>query len=214
MNSAQFTEIIVIRHGETDWNATGRQQGHMDVPLNERGQAQSRAIAQRLASVSFGALYSSDLARAMQTAEAVAQRTKHSLRFDARLRERDLGVFEGLTKPEIALQFPLEYESYENGGLDYAIPSGESIRQRFERSVACLDELANAHQGEKIVVVTHGGVLNGLLRRTLGVPLDAPRGFAIYNAAFSFFSCESGKWRLETWGDIGHLDGIGSRDDP
>lgn len=208
------TELIVVRHGETEWNATGRQQGHLDVPLNERGRKQSEAIATRLASTSFAALYSSDLARATQTAELIAKANGHQISFDPRLRERDLGIFEGLTKTEIAQKFPGEHDGYENGGLDFVIPQGESIRQRFERSVASLDQIAAAHPSERVVVVTHGGVLNGLLRRTLGVPLEAERGFAIHNAAWTLFLCTKGLWQMVSWGDISHLDGIGSRDDP
>ncbi len=214
MNSSETCELIVVRHGETAWNAEGRQQGHMDIPLNERGLLQSQAIARRLQSVSFTALYSSDLARAAQTAQLIADATGHAIAFDQRLRERDLGVFEGLTKAEIAVQFAQEFDQYENGGLDYVIPQGESIRQRFERSILCLDEIAAKHRGERIVVVTHGGVLNGVLRQSLQVPLEAPRGFAIFNAAFTRFDCKAKQWRLLTWGDISHLENVGSQDDP
>lgn len=178
------------------------------------GLRQSTTLAQRLAAIPFTVLYSSDLERARQTALCIAAKTGHQIVFDARLRERDLGIFAGLTKAEIKAQHPIVFAGYESGGVDYVIPEGESTRQRHQRSVRCLEEFASMHKGERIVVVTHGGVLNGLLRHCLGTALDTPRTFAIFNASFNVFYFENNHWRLVTWGDVSHLQGLDPKDDP
>src|SRR5205809_708167 len=103
------TQVIIVRHGQTQWNLKLIRQGHLDSPLTEKGMAQAKALAQRLAQEKFNALYSSDLGRAVQTAEMIAAVTGHEIVTDARLRERNLGVFQGLNGDEIKEKFPEEY---------------------------------------------------------------------------------------------------------
>jgi len=203
------TLIILLRHGETTWNVEGRYQGHLDSPLTPRGESQARALARRLAGVKFGALCSSDLGRASRTAAIIAQATGHEVRLDARLRERHLGIFQGLLKSEIKQKLPDEYRLFKTAGPDHAVPGGESTRQSAQRSIACLEELARCHAGETIVVVAHGGTISALLRHTLGIPLGTPRRFERFNASWNVFTWDDGKWRLETWGDLSHLGGLG-----
>ena len=176
------TRLIVVRHGETQANLDGRWQGHGDSPLTKAGIAQAEAVAHRLKRGVFSKLYSSDLGRALQTARIIADQTGHEIILDERLRERHLGIFQGLTTAEMEAKYPEERHLYRTAGPDYVIPGGESARQRFERSTLCLREIALNHPGETAVVVTHGGVLNGLLRYTLDIPLGAPRRFRIWNA--------------------------------
>lgn len=200
--------LIILRHGETTWNVEGRYQGHLDSPLTPRGEAQARALARRLTSASFTALYSSDLGRASQTAGFIAQATGHQIRPDPRLRERNLGIFQGLLKSEIKQKLADEYRLFKTGGPDHAMPGGESDRQAAERSLACLEELARRHSSQTIVVVAHGGTISMLLRHTLGIPLGTPRRFERFNASWNMFEWDDGKWRLETWGDVSHLVGL------
>ena len=207
MNTA---EVIVVRHGESEWNREGRQQGHLDSGLSARGKAQAEAIAHRLAERSFAALYSSDLGRAHQTAKIIADVTGHTAILDARLRERNLGIFEGLTWPEIEQRYPEDCRSFRTGDPDYVIPNGESARRRFCRTVGCLEEIAGNHAGEVIVIVAHGGVLSGLFRKALGIPLEAPRRFRLWNAGLNTFFFEDGSWTLGSWGDVAHLADIGT----
>src|SRR5262245_45575580 len=108
------TRIILLRHGETVWNLEGRYQGQLDSPLSTAGVTQARALAQRLATVHFAALYSSDLGRARQTTECIADVTGHKIRADPRLRERHLGIFQGRLKPELKLSFPDEYRRFKS----------------------------------------------------------------------------------------------------
>jgi probable phosphoglycerate mutase len=162
----------------------------------------------RLARQSFTALYSSDLGRAFRTAEIIAGATGHIVFTDPRLRERALGLFQGLKSEEIKTQYADEYERYRNRELDYVVPEGESLRQQIDRNLSCLEDLAKKHGGETIVVVTHGGVLNVVFRHTLSIPLDAPRRFEFLNSSLNLFAFAEGYWTLRTWGDTGHLDGV------
>src|SRR5439155_26438920 len=112
----QRTQFIVVRHGETEWNIRGIRQGNLDSRLTEKGMAQAKALAQRLAREKFSALYSSDLGRAVQTAEMIAAVTGQEIVTDARLRERNRGVFQGLNGDEIKEKFPEEYRLHRSPG--------------------------------------------------------------------------------------------------
>lgn len=206
------TELILLRHGETEWNLRGRFQGHQDSPLSPEGLRQANLLAARLSSVSFHALYSSDLGRAVETAQLIATRTGHSLRQDPRLRERALGVLEGLTRDEASQRHPQVFAEYSGGGPDFVVPNGESTSQRLRHALECLEELGARHAGERLVVVTHGGVLSLLFRHCLGIPSTTPRAFSVLNACWNQFDYHEGKFRLVTWGDVNHLS-ASSRDD-
>jgi probable phosphoglycerate mutase len=199
------TRFIVVRHGETAWNVEGRYQGHRDSPLTGQGNEQARALANRLVRHTFTVLYSSDLGRAARTAQIIAEATGHSVRVDARLRERNLGILQGLTEGDAPAQFPKEFKRFKVGGPDYVIPEGESMRQRYACVVDCFEDLANRHGGEQVVVVAHGGVLSSLFRRTVGIALEVPRHFRFANASWNVFARIEGRWWLETWGDVSHL---------
>ena len=201
----QRTRLIIVRHGETEWNIRGIRQGHLDSNLTEKGIAQAKALAQRLTRENFTALYCSDLGRAVQTAKEIADLTGHGIVTDPRLRERGLGIFQGLSGDDIKAKHPEEYKLHRSLGPNYVIPGGESVRQQVERNVACLNELAGKHQGEQIVVITHGGVVSGFFRHTLSIPLEVPRRFEFVNAGLNVFFNEAGDWFLLTWGDVSHL---------
>ena len=201
----QRTHLIIVRHGQTEWNIAGIRQGHLDSRLTGKGVAQAKALGQRLARERFAALYSSDLGRAVQTAMAIADRTGHEIITDPRLRERHLGIFQGLNADEITGKYPEERRMLRTSGPGYIIPGGESMEQQVERNVSYLNELAHKHVGETIVVVTHGGVVSGFFRHTLAIPLDAPRRFEFVNAGLNVFVHEEEHWMLLTWGDVSHL---------
>lgn len=213
MSEDKACEVILVRHGETEWNRIGRQQGHLDSPLSDAGIAQAERLTQRLAGEEFAALYSSDLGRAFHTAQRIAAHSGHSVITDARLRERHLGIFQGLTREEAGEKYPRDSEKLESGDPDYRIPGGESARDRYERIVACIEDIAGRHPGERIVIVAHGGALRSLFHRTLGLPLSAPRTFKLLNASVNRFHFQNGRWKLATWGDVSHLGGLGALDD-
>jgi probable phosphoglycerate mutase len=212
----QRAQVIIVRHGQTEWNIAGIRQGHLDSRLTIKGAAQAQALGERLAREKFTALYSSDLGRAVQTAVAVADLTGHEIIMDARLRERHLGIFQGLNANEITEKYPEERRMLRTMGPDYVIPGGESMRQQVERNVSYLTDLAHKHVGETIVVVTHGGVVSGFFRHTLAIPLDAPRRFEFVNAGLNVFAYEQENWMLLTWGDVSHLapGSMSEGDDP
>ena len=205
MRAAKDTLLIAIRHGETEWNSEGRFQGHLNSVLNGEGRAQAQALAERLAAERFDLLLSSDLGRALQTAGAVAMRTGHEILVEPRLRERRMGIFQGLTPAEVQARYPEEYARFRTHDPDYVIPGGESMRQLFERSVACFSELAARHAGLTLAAVTHGGVLAMLYRHAVSMPLQAPRDFPLHNAGMNRFRHRLGAWELQRWGDVAHL---------
>jgi len=202
------TTIVLVRHGETAWNRERRMQGHTDTPLSATGRAQAAALARRLSDFALAALYSSDLQRAWDTAAAIAGRTGHDVVTDPRLRERRFGIFEGLTYEEIGARHPAEFARFQSRDPDYVIPGGESARHFWGRSLACLAEIAARHPGTEVAVVTHGLVLDALYRAAHALPHDAPRPAPLLNASLNVFAYRGGEWRMESWGDIAHLERV------
>ena len=206
-----MSAVVLIRHGETEWNHRGLYQGQLDSPLTDTGVRQARALAARLGKTNFSCLVSSDSGRTRRTAELIAEATGLELHTDPRLRERHLGIFQGLVKTEIATRFPEEYEAYTRGAADYAIPEGESAHQVQYRMVECLNEWRE--DGRRRIVVSHGGALNVLLRYVLGLSLSGLRPFKLFNTAYNRIVFEDDRWQVETLGDISHLEGLDARDE-
>jgi 2,3-bisphosphoglycerate-dependent phosphoglycerate mutase len=158
-------ELWLVRHGETDWNAEGRVQGHEDIALNANGIAQGERLASRLNGQRFDAVYSSDLSRALETARSVAQKLegRPSVRTDTRWREQHLGAAQGLTHDEITAQGITRPKTY----LE-AFAGGESRTQLLERVRDPLAELFAAHTGQRVLVVSHGGTLRAVIHLLMG----------------------------------------------
>lgn len=207
-----WQRIVIVRHGETAWNLTGQIQGHLDSPLTDKGLAQARAVAARLRQETFQALYCSDLGRARKTAEIIADATGHVVRADPRLRERHAGVLHGLTEAEMQERHPEALRIYRGNDPEARIPGGESLCDCQRRVVTCLETLAAERPTADMVVVAHGGTLNAIVRHVLGIPLTAPRRFRLFNGSLNVFSRAPGQWRLDTWGDVAHLQAIGALD--
>ena len=164
------TTILLIRHGQTDWNAQGRWQGHNDIPLNETGQAQAQALARRLASWPIQAVYASDLKRAAMTAVSVATALNQQPILDSLWRERDVGDFGGLTSQEVRDRFPDIWATMKNGLL--APPNGEGWQALRARAVAAFKQVAARHEGAMVAVVSHGGTLANVIAHVLQIPVD------------------------------------------
>jgi len=200
------TRLCLIRHGETAWNAERRIQGQLDVPLSTVGHAQARAVANALAQEDFAAVCSSDLARALHTAEAAAHLLRLPIQRRVGLRERHYGVLQTLTYAEFERRHPQAYVRFQAREEAFALPGGgESLRQFADRVNRCIDEIVAAHAGGQVLVFTHGGVLDILHRRASGRPLSAPREVEIPNAALNWIAVEDGKWSLLSWAERGHL---------
>ena len=200
------TTIIAVRHGETEWNKVGKQQGHLNSNLTELGIRQAHAIADGLSKFSIDGFYCSDLGRAIQTATIISQKNGKEFIPDMRLREQNLGILQGLTRSAFQSQFPEEYSQLECNDPDYRIPGGESIRDRFLRCTNCIEDLSKAFYGKSILIVGHGGVLMSCIQKALCIPLTQKRTFSLLNGSINVFSIsETMEWRLEIWGDISHL---------
>ena len=207
------TEIVLIRHGETEWNLTGRWQGHADSPLSNRGISQAEALGQRMMKERVDFVYVSDLERAQHTARLVGGPSNWTYELMPELRERDIGVLEGLTTEEMLVQQPEVYRSFCNDGSNYQPPQGESFSQFSERCYSAIENLALMHPGKKVVAVTHGGVLGAIFRNVLKIELDAPRNFLLLNCSVNRIKKSSNGWNLVSWGDVSHLNNLDSFDD-
>jgi probable phosphoglycerate mutase len=202
------TELLVIRHGETDWNRAQRFQGQIDVPLNALGHEQARRLGERLAAERVDALYCSDLQRARETAAPLLAIWALPGQQRRALREQSFGVFEGLEPGEIRARHPTLWEHWLMQRADYALPEGESTRQFHGRVLSEVQALAASARGGRIALVTHGGVLDMLWRQIHGLPLDGHRACAIPNAGINRLRWDGERLRVEAWADAAHLDGL------
>jgi probable phosphoglycerate mutase len=208
------TKLIIIRHGETVWNVEGKKQGQFDSPLTSLGIRQAEALAKRMMHESFTNLYASDLGRAAETARLIAVETNHEIVLDERLRERNFGIFQGLTGEQIKNKYPAEHRTHLADAVNFVIPEGESLQQFYERNTACLEDLTARHAGEIIAVVTHGGVIDGWFRYIFDLPLGTVRRAKLWNASINCIVHENaGGWTLHTWGDVNHIKSLRHLDD-
>ena len=189
------TELLLVRHGETDWNRESRFQGHADPPLNELGRAQAAELAAALAGEELTAIYSSPLRRAFETAEAIAaHRGLASLPVDG-LREVDVGSWEALTRAEVEQRFPEQFSRWLDHGRGWE--DGETYEQMGERVIATLRELAVRHEGERIIGVTHGGPIRAALALSAGISHSEARrrGPVVGNCFVAHFAVCDGDFR-------------------
>jgi probable phosphoglycerate mutase len=199
------TEIILIRHGETEWNSQQRMQGHSNSDLSSLGQAQIQALGQWMKNVPFDHIYSSDSLRAKQTAEAITQFSGHELKIDLRLREKNLGVFEGLTSEEARERHPEVFRLFKTAGSKYVIDEGESTQQLQDRALEIVDEIRIKHPEEHVLLVTHGGFIRVVMKHSLGLSLETPTRFLIRNTGVFRLVWED-KWIVSQMGGVSHLE--------
>ena len=167
------TRILLIRHGQSQGNAEGRFGGHTATPLSARGRRQAEVVARALASEKITAIYSSDLLRAVQTAEPLARLTRLEIKPTDAFRERSVGVMEGLTFEEAAEQHPKQYAALIRRDFEHVILGGESYRQMLDRAASKLDHAIEQHRGGRICIFTHTGTICILALHLMGA-LDAP----------------------------------------
>ncbi|MBI2772719.1 MAG: histidine phosphatase family protein [Burkholderiales bacterium] len=201
-----MTELILIRHGETDWNRELRFQGQVDVSLNATGMEQARRLAGCLSAGQAKALYASDLLRTQQTAEPVSQRLGLQVVTDAGLREQSFGRVDGMRVDDIKEQHPEAWAGWLRFEEDFCMPGGESTRQFHERVMGAVNRIASAHPGETLVVVTHGGVLDMIYRTAHSLGLNGPRESDIPNAGLNRVRVDGqGGVEILSWADVAHL---------
>lgn len=204
-----LTTILLIRHGQTDWNRLKRWQGHTDTPLNDLGRAESERLAQRLTAWPIEAIYSSDLSRAFETATILGAALNLDPQRDLSLRERNGGQFEGLTSEEMESRFGTLWQKVRKEGA--APPDGESELQVASRIYQAYEQYKLRHKGQMIALVSHGGALKNLISVILGFPMGkkAPIGL-LKNAALSVIRIDDFGQRLTLLNDHCHLETMDS----
>jgi probable phosphoglycerate mutase len=199
------TLVTIIRHGETEWNVAMRLQGNSDSELTPKGIEQVELLARALQKHKYDVLIASDQKRALRTAEIINQFQGLSVIENKAIRERNFGIMEGLTREEIVGKYPEMYTMYKKRRAEFQIPEGESLVQFYKRVTDGLINIIQSNRGKKILLVSHGGVLDCTLRMTFDIPLGTDRKFSINNASINTFSVEESKWILEVWGNIDHF---------
>lgn len=221
------TRILAIRHGETAWNVDTRIQGQLDIGLNDKGRWQAQRAALALQHEDIAAIYSSDLSRAFETAQTIAQAlsakrstgSQHlacdqqaddaaDLKVIAHLglRERHFGHFQGKTWAEIEQNWPEDARLWRQRDPDWSPREGETLLQLRERIAHCVHQLASQHAGEQIVLVAHGGVMDVLYRLATGQSTQAPRTWHLGNAAINRLLWTPQGLSLVGWGDVSHFE--------
>ena len=209
-----MTEFWLIRHGETDWNRALRFQGQIDVPLNDIGLTQAQRLCERLRHglsrdrTDDGRpvrVVSSDLLRARQTAEPLAEQLGRVCESEAGLREQCFGVFEGLDVAQIQAAHAAHWQRWLDFDADHAVPGAESTRDFHARVMDALARLSERFAGERVVVVTHGGVLDMVWRQAQGHSLHGPRVCDIPNAGLNQVRYSTDALHILRWADTQHL---------
>jgi len=206
------TEILLIRHGETAWNAVKRLQGHLDIPLNAEGERQAAALGRALCDEPLDAIFSSDLQRARQTALAIAAPRGMEVRTEPGLRERCYGAFEGMLYAEIGQRYPEAFAAWQSRDIDARFPSGvhvaETLREFSQRVVSTISRIVSEGKFRRVAMVSHGGVLECAYRAAQGLGFAHARDFDIFNASVNRFMWDGTSLKLARWGDIAHLEDL------
>lgn len=198
--------IIFVRHGQTTWNIESRYQGHSDTDLSDAGRLQAVQVADRLESEEIAAVYSSDLRRASDTASMIADRHDLRVQTDPRLRECEFGEWEGLTVTEIRERYAEIYRRYQVDSVNQRAPRGERLESLVARVGEAVDEIAERHPEDTVVIAGHGGTVHAAICYMLGASLYTFRKIRIDNCSITSFSLDAnGRWVLDAMNDVCHL---------
>lgn len=199
------TTLILVRHGETEWNRLARIQGHTDSILTPAGIAQAQAGALRLRGEKIDRLIASDLGRTQHTAKILNKHLGLPVVLDSGLRERCFGIGEGRYYAELDAEYPELFSRVRETDPHYAIPGAESRTQFHLRTTNALQAIAAAHRGRRVLIVTHGGVLGAIYRWLNQLPIASPHLIDIPNVGYNRIAVSASGWQIEVWGDISHL---------
>jgi probable phosphoglycerate mutase len=203
------TRLYLVRHAETDSNAEGRSQGRRDVPLNERGRAQTAVLAEAFRDRPLVAVYASDAGRAQETARAIAAPHGLEVQVDVRLREMDQGVLDGLTGAEMREQYGAFLQRWrEEDPSDLRMPEGETLREVRDRMVAAIEDMAAAHPEAVVLAVSHNLASKALLSHALGIPLASARRIHVDLASYAEIEVRADEpWTVNRLNERCHLPG-------
>ncbi len=187
-----MTRLVLIRHGETDWNLEGRWQGQADVPLNLNGYAQAKEVAEQLANIPLEAIYSSDLQRTRDTARAIGEQKGLAVKIDPRLREISHGLWEGMQIKEIESQYQQEFQARRKDPYHIPAPGGENGQQVQERMLAALQDIIICHPNGSVAVVSHGYALAVVRAYFTNYPFNQVRELVPKNSEIIQFEVRDG----------------------
>jgi 2,3-bisphosphoglycerate-dependent phosphoglycerate mutase len=199
--------LYCIRHGERTYNAEGRVQGHLNIPLSPLGRRQAAAVAAACEHWAAEAIFCSPLQRARETAQPIAAALELPIAVAPDLIEIKVGVFQGHRRQDLDRLFPEEYARWRSGDPDYAAPGGESRRALMERGRAALQAIAQ-HDYQRVIVVSHGAILAAAFKALLEIPAQR-HPFLLENASISRLELDDSVARLHTLNEVGHLQGVG-----
>ncbi|MDO5737383.1 MAG: histidine phosphatase family protein [Propionibacteriaceae bacterium] len=201
-----ITRLVFLRHGQTDWNHTHRLQGQADVELDAVGVRQAHAAARALAGRRFAAVYSSDLGRALVTAQTVADDLDLPVSVDARLQEIHVGSWSGKTRAQVEAEMPLYADWYLQGRDFRRSDSGETMAEMVERAMPAIEEILDRHDGQETLVVGHGFLFSKLLQHVLNLSEDSRVIGSLGNGHWSEVAfSEHGTWLVSH--NVGALQG-------
>ncbi|MFI5266228.1 MAG: histidine phosphatase family protein [Chloroflexota bacterium] len=200
--------LLLCRHAQTGFNAALRFQGQLDEPLSELGRQQAQLLAGRLAEESIDVAYSSDLARAYETATAALAGRPIPLRVDPRLREIAFGRWEGMTFAEIKDKYPDDVAARDRDRVHFAMPGGESLSQLGRRVRGFLEDALPRHEGQSILFIAHGGTVNAVISTLLDIPLTSWWRLRNNNANLNVVHFTPAGPRLASFNDTCHLAGL------
>ncbi|MBI4641889.1 MAG: histidine phosphatase family protein [Candidatus Tectomicrobia bacterium] len=203
-----MTKLFLVRHGETTWNSEGRLQGHLDIPLNDKGRWQAKQAASRLVRANITAIYASDLIRAFETAQIIGKRLNLEVIPSQNLREANLGCFQGKTWAEIQQLYPDQFKARQLDPVHAVPEGGESVWQLSQRVIGEVERIIARHPESTVALATHGGVCLTLICHALGLDLTKRRAFGIGNASIHRLEYDGKLWRVLGLNDTCHLEGV------
>lgn len=200
------TDLLLIRHGVTEWNVEGRYQGHLPTPLSPAGIEQSQRLAARLRDQPIQAIYSSDLPRAAHTARIVGEALGLEVLQVTDLRERDVGSWQGLTMAEIRARDSEGVALWQREPYTYLQPGAEAHDHVQARVADFLEQVVERHQEQQVALITHGGPIKAAVCYAMKVPLPGYRHIEVSNASITIIRIKSGRWVVVSLNDTCHLD--------
>jgi len=198
--------LILVRHGQTDWNVNGRYMGWTDEALNEEGLRQAERLAQRIDQWPISAVFSSPLRRAVKTAEIAAGPHSIAVQTIEELGEMRIGAWEGMYAGDIAAKYPELWKTWRTNPGDFRMPGGESLGEVRRRAIGAFDRIMDKSEGKMVLAVTHDVVVRLLVAHCLGVSADIYRRLEVGNASITVIERDSVKLRLRVLNDTGHLE--------
>ncbi|NQW57411.1 MAG: histidine phosphatase family protein [Polynucleobacter sp.] len=208
-----MANILLVRHGETDWNRAKRLQGHLDISLNQEGITQANRLGKSLVNEPIDIAYSSDLSRAFDTAQAILAQRSIPHFIDQSLRERCYGEIQGMTYAQIEAELPDNHRAWHSRDPDFQPKNGESLRQFYQRVEAGMLQIAKAHLGQTILVVAHGGILDCMFRLASGISIEDQMKVDLLNTSLNRLQYDGQKFQIKTWADLSHLENQSALDE-